>query len=162
MKKCIALLLILTCFFLWGCESAEPNGVSFYYSRHPDQFQYFQDDSVITSEIRDLAGHRNDLRYMVGLYLAGPLEEGLANPFPKTIHLINVEQEEGRITITLSGHSSILSDSEFTLGCTCLALTCMNFTECTQVTVTSGTRTITLERNNILLADTLQQASNGG
>ena len=162
MRKFIALLLILSTLFLWGCKSAEPNGVTFYYSRQPDQFQYFKEDGVISSEIRDLAGHRNDLRYMVGLYLAGPLEEGLALPFPKAVHLITVDQMNDRITVQLSGHTNILTDSEFALGCACLALTCMDFTTCNEVTVISDTRALTLSKDSILLYDSLPQENNGG
>ena len=162
MKKFTALMLVLSMFFLWGCQSAEPNGASFYYSRQPDQFQYFREDGVISYETRDLAGHRNDLRYMVGLYLAGPLDESLALPFPNTIRLLNVVQTGDLIIIELSDHASTLIDSEFTLGCTCLALTCMDFTPCNVVTVTSGSRTITLNKDSILLFDSQQQDSNGG
>ena len=162
MKKITALLLILSTLFLLGCQSAEPNGVTFYYSRQPDQFQYFQEDGVISSEIRDLAGHRNDLRYMVGLYLAGPMEEGLSLPFPKTVRMINVTESNNKITVELSGHTNILNDSEFTLGCTCLALTCMDFTSCSEVTVTSGARTLTLDKDSILLFDSLQQQEHNG
>lgn len=163
MKRIISLLMlfsIMVC--LLGCSSAEPKGVRFYYSRTSDQFEYFEEDGVIRSEQRDLTGHWDDLRYMVGLYLAGPLEEGLSMPFPKTTRLISVEKDNGTITISISGHSNILTDSEFALGCACLTMTCMEFTDCSAVTVISGERSITMDTNHILLFDTLPQQENAG
>ena len=163
MKRFLSLLIsfsLLLC--LMGCSSAEPNGVAFYYSKKSDQFDYFEEDGVIRSEQRDLIGHRDDLRYMVGLYLAGPMDETLSMPFPKTTRLISVEKNNGIITITLSGHANILTDSEFALGCACLTITCMEFTDCKAVTVVSDERSITLDQSKILLYDSLPQQENTG
>ncbi|MGM9590213.1 MAG: GerMN domain-containing protein [Faecousia sp.] len=118
---------------------------------------------MIHSEERDLTGHRDDLRYMVGLYLAGPLEEGLSIPFTKTTRLLSAEKTDGIITIELSDHTYTMTDSEFSLACACLTLTCMSFTECESVTVISGPRSVTMDKNNILLYDSLpQQETTGG
>ena len=163
MTRFIVLFLIISlCLSLIGCAPTENGDVAFYYSRKTDQFQYFDKDGVIRCEFRDLAGHRNDLRYMVGLYLAGPLDEGLTHPFPRATHLLSVNQENNHVSIELSGHSSILTDSAFTLGCACLTLTCLEFTGCQQVTVTSADRTITMDAEQILLFDAMPQHENTG
>ena len=163
MKKLICILLSLLLLPLWGCSSGENNEVPFYYCRSPESYQYFEEDSVIHSEARELLGHRQDLRYMVGLYLAGPLDEELISPFPKSIRLLSIEKEEDSLQIELSALDKSLSDSEFTLACACLTLTCLDFTQCTEVTITSGTRTVTMDSDTILLFDSLhQQETTGG
>lgn len=150
-------------FLLNGCGSGEQNTVSFYYCRDPAQYQYFEKDGVIQSEQRDLLGHRDDLRYMVGLYLAGPMNEGLVIPFSKSTKLLSVRKEDSSILIELSDHSKVLTDSEFTLACAALTMTCMEFTECSNVTIASGGRSITMNADSIILSDILpQQETTGG
>ena len=162
MKKLIvfftAILLLLT-----GCGSGQRDGALFYYCRDPEQYRYFEQDGVIYSESRDLMNHRNDLRYMISLYLAGPMEEGVVLPFTKATKLISVETRDNVIYIELSGHNKILTDSEFSLACACLTLTCMDYMPCESVTITSGERSISMDAQSILLYDVLpQQEPSGG
>ena len=155
-----ALLLLL---FLSACQSSEKNDVTFYYSRDPKQYQYFQDDSVICTEGRDLLGHRSDLQYMAGLYLAGPMEEGLVAPFTKSTRLISIQQKDSAIFVSLSDHTDTMTDSEFSLSCACLSMTCMSYTGCETVTITGGNHSVTMNRENIMLFDSLpQQEITGG
>ena len=164
MKRLIsALLSCLMVLSLLGCHSADTGTVSFYYCRDPEQYQYFESDSVIQSESRDLVGHLGDLKYMVGLYLAGPIGEGMAIPFSKSTKLLSVQQDDHIILIELSDHANVLTDSEFSLNCAALAMTSMEFTDCEKVTISSGNRSITLSADNIILSDDLpQQESTGG
>lgn len=164
MKRLLCLLLAFMMVFpLTGCDSGEQNTVSFYYCRDPEQYQYFETDGVIHAEQRDLLGHRDDLRYMVGLYLAGPMNEGLVTPFSKSTKLLSVQKEGSQILIELSDHSKILTDSEFTLACAALTMTCMAFTKCSDVSITSGGRSITMNTDSIILSDILpQQETTGG
>ena len=162
MKRFFAIFLILL-FFLSGCHSSESSETAFFYCRDPKSDPYFEDGSVISEEYRDLAGHRNDLQYMVGLYLAGPVEEGLVAPFPKSVRLLSVKKEKDCIRIELSEHSQMLTDSEYALACACLTLTCLNYTDCQAVCVSSGTRSLTMTADQILLLDTIpQQETIGG
>lgn len=153
---CIMLLcLILSAMFLAGCNSPEQNGASFYYCRESSNFRYFEEEGVIRAESRDLTGHRNDLHYMVSLYLAGPMEEGLVSPFTNATMLISAELIENKVYIELSDHDRNLTDAEFSLACACLTLTCTDYTSCESVTITSGDRSITMDANSILLFDSL-------
>lgn len=162
MKRIICILLSL-CLLLSGCGRAEDHSVSFYYCRSAEDYQYFESDGVIRGEGRDVTGHRSDLRYMINLYLAGPLEEGLQSPFPKTARLISVSIAEDTILIQLSDQDKTMTDAEFSLACACLTLTCMNLHSCAQVTITSGDRTVTMDESSILLSDDLlPQESTGG
>ena len=151
---------ILTFLLLTGCSPQESNATSFYYCRNPEQYQYFARDAVIRSEERDLLGHRDDIKYMVSLYLAGPLEEDLRSPFVKTTRLLSVDETDGSVFIELSDLGTALSDSEFTLACACLTLTCLDFVHCAGVTITSGSRSVTMNADSILLFDVLPSQGN--
>ena len=146
-----------------GCKAQDPDDVTFYYSRSPEQYQYYAGDGVIRTEVRTLSGHRQDLQYLVGLYLAGPLDESLISPFPKSVRLLSVEQTGSDIRIELTDQSRIMSDSEFSLACACLTMTCTRFTGCDSVTVISADRTLTMNADSILFLDPLpQQETTGG
>ena len=158
MKRFFSICILLGMLFsLAGCHSGEKNTVNFYYCREPEHYQYFQEDGVIHGESRDLASHRNDLHYAVGLYLAGPMEEGLNSPFPRTTRLLSIQNDNGRVRVELSDLSHVLTDAEFTLACACLSMTCMDLTSCTEVTIVSGERSITMNTDNIVLFDTPQE-----
>lgn len=163
MKRFFCLILILSLTALCGCSKPETNSVSFYYCRDPEFYQYFEEHGVIQPEIRDITGHRSDLRYVVGLYLAGPLEEELRSPFSKTARLVSVQKSGTSILIQLSDETQNLSDASFSLACACLTLTCMDAFSCNEVTVTSGERSVTMNENSIVLFDTLlpQEATGG-
>ena len=164
MKHILAFFLAVAMLFSFsGCKTQDPGDVTFYYSRSPEQYQYYAEDGVIRGEIRSLSGHRQDLQYLVGLYLAGPLDESLISPFPKSIHLLSVEQTETAICIELTDQSHVMSDLEFSLACACLTMTCTQFTGCEDVTVVSGERTLIMSADSILFHDSLpQQETTGG
>ena len=158
-----AFFLVLLLISLSGCQSPEPDDVFFYYCRDPQQYQYFEENSVICREYRDLTGHQADLQYMAGLYLAGPMEEGLTAPFTKSTRLLSIQKNDSSILVELSDHAETMTDAEFSLSCACLSMTCMDYFPCDEVTVTSGSRSITMNRDNIVLLDSLpNQESNGG
>ena len=164
MKRFVCMIcVLLLCTLCCSCSSSDGNDVTFYYSRTPEQYQYFESDSVFQKEYRNLSNHRNDLKYVISLYLTGPTEEGLAIPFSKSTKLLSVQHNEDSVLIELSDHTRALTDSEFTLACAGLTLTCMDFISCREVTVISGERSITMDSENILLFDTLpEQETTGG
>lgn len=163
MKQCFSILLcIILIFSLIGCTSQDSSSVTFYYCRDPEQYQYFESDSVISAEHRDLIGHTGDLKYMVGLYLAGPLGEGMTVPFSKSTKLLSVEQHGDTVQIELSDHTMVLTDSEFSLACAALSMTCMEFINCREVTISSGNRSITMHTDSIILSDTLPEEETTG
>ena len=152
-----ALLLMLA-----GCQTTDNNSVPFYYCRSPETKAYFEDEGIIHSEFRELTGHRSDLHYMVGLYLAGPMDEDLLDPFTRQTRLLDLQQKDSRILIELSDHTKSMSDSDFSLSCACLTLTCLEFTGCQSVTIASGDCTVTMDRDHIILQDTLPNQENTG
>ena len=154
MKRLLCLLLSMAILLSFpGCGKRSVDAVSFYYSRDPSAYQYYKTDSVIVSEARDLTEHRNDMRYILGLYLAGPIQEGLISVFPSQVRLLSVSGEGTSLKIELSDLDNVLSDALFSLGCACLTLTCLDVSVYTHVTVVSGSRTLTMNADSLLLYD---------
>ena len=152
MRKTLIVLLVFV-FLLSACQlkSEDINdSVTFYYIR--SEFEYFSTDGIIASEQRDASGHRNDLAYLMAMYMMGPSEEGLQSPLPKEVILLNAMETDDGVILNLSNHKT-MSDASFSLSCACLALTCFDITDAPSVTVTSGDRSITMDRNTISLYD---------
>ncbi|MBO7251265.1 MAG: hypothetical protein J6V25_01430 [Oscillospiraceae bacterium] len=153
MKQTIAILLLI-CLIFTGCASdgsAKENQITFYYLRQ--QYQYGEPDGVIVQEHRDASGHRRDLNYLMALYLMGPTDESHRIPLPSGTRVYCNQLDSYTITLELSEAANVLSESEFTIACACLSLTCFNVTNAQKVTVVSGERTITMTRDTILLND---------
>ena len=150
---CAALALILAFSLLSGCGERVKEPVTFYYLRSGYQENM---DTMIASETREASGHRDNLRYLLAFYLMGPADKELSSPLPRGTVLYALEQETDSVTITLSDTSASLSDSEFSLACACLSMTCMELVPAEEVTVASGSRSLTLRRDNLILTDTLK------
>lgn len=156
MKRFFAFLLI-TILLLGGCASQgqlirEP--VRFYYPQ--SQFQYGNNPSILDWEERESSGHRGDLQYLIALYLMGPSSGELSSPLPVDTRLLSVEQEETNLMLTLSEVPLSMPDSVFSLACACLAKTCMGLTDTDRVTVISGSRSVTIGPDNLILTDSME------
>lgn len=153
MKRFVCLLLAL-CLSLSGCGLSrdgikEP--VTFYYLQ--TEYRYGVEDGVIGTEEREASGHRDNLSYLLTLYLIGPTDESLTSPIPKGTHIFSVEQEGNEVQLQLTDTSQTLTDSGYTLACACLTLTCLSITEAESVTITSGSRSVTMTRDSLTLFD---------
>lgn len=134
MKKWIALLLLLS-LLLSGCvlgreRFQEP--VTFYYPRAhktAEQLDNFFTEGAIGEETREAVGHRQDLTYLLTMYLTGPLKEGLTSPYPVTTQLNQVQQDGNNLTVILTVKSHRTTSLDLTLGSACLAKTCMALTQ---------------------------------
>lgn len=150
MKRVIGVLLL--CLMLCGCgayESGDP--VSFYYVRKT--YAYYEEEPVMVGESRDIAGHRQDLEYLMSLYLMGPADEGMACPFPKRTQLLKLEAADDALTIELSDTARTLPDSAFSLACACISRTAMELSGAESVTVVSGTRSLVTRQDSLMLTD---------
>lgn len=153
MKRCGCLTLIL-CLLLCGCgmlgeRIKEP--VTFYYLK--SEIEYFTQEGVIASEEREASGHREDLSYLMALYLMGPTEEELRSPIPRGTRIYTAAQEPEGVVLHLSDTAGTMDDMEFSLACTCLSLTCFDLTDAQSVTIQSGERTVTMDRDTLTLYD---------
>lgn len=149
MKRLFSILVL--CLLLCGCSHADET-VKFYYVR--GDYQSTLTD-IIAFEERDASGHRNDLPYLLALYRAGPADDSLASLLPTGIQIQSVQNADGSIDLQLSDTSKTLSDSDFSLTCACLTLTCLDITDASTVNITSGPRSVTMNRSNLTLFDTI-------
>ena len=147
----LALLLLSGCGII-GERIKDP--VTFYYIRADYQKDMGE---VIVSEIREASGHRDDLPYLLALYSMGPASDDLQAPFPANIRILPTEHTDAGIVLSLSDTLENMTDAEYTLGSACLALTCMEMTNASQITVVSGGRSITINRDNIVTFETGHQ-----
>lgn len=153
MKKFIAILLV--CLLLTGCGSRIKEPVTFYYTRTS-----YQEDmqNIIATEERESTGHRQDLTYLMALYFMGPASDDLASPIPRGVSLLHVSMEGGKIILELTDTEKSMTDSQFSLACACLSLTCLNITLADSVTIVSGNRSVTMTAENLVLLDSSTQA----
>ena len=151
MKRFVCLILLFS-MLLSGCHVLQgriKEPVTFYYVSQNYQENMGQ---VIVSEVREAAGHRYDLPYLLALYSMGPTSEGLVSPFPKNTKMTLNTCADNSMELSLSDSALILTDAEFTLAGACIAKTCMELTDVEQVTIICGDRKITIRNNNLLLS----------
>lgn len=153
MKKPLALILIWL-LLLSGCgRRGKPlfEPVYFYYPR--TEFDFGTEDSVITWEAMDGTGHMEDWDYLMAEYFAGPIDEEVYNPFPEGTHLLSASVWGNTFFLELSTEALSLPEHQFTLGCSCLSMTCFELTQVQTVTVTCENRQLTISREGMLLLD---------
>ncbi len=129
MKKVIVLLLaLLQLAALVGCSlgGTDFEPVHFYYLRDADAYLYGAEDGVVTYEERDPTGHEGDFRYLLMLYLQGPLDDALESPFPAGCALVELSQTASEMHVTLNSDFATLRGMDRTLACVCLARTCFS------------------------------------
>ena len=154
MKRLICTLLAasLLLSLLSGCGQEMKEPVIFYYRKDAYEEKMV---SPIAGEEREVAGHRDNLKYLLTFYLMGPISQELASPLPQGTQLQSINQSSEELTIEISDTASTLSDSAFSLACACLSMTCMGLANVENVTIVSGSRSLTISRDNLLLNDTV-------
>ena len=145
---------------LSGCgRSGKPlfDPVYFYYPRV--EYEYGYSDGVISWEAMDGTGHMDDFEFLLSEYFAGPIDEGLVNPFPMGTTLLSARLEGDDFLLEISPEALELPEHQFTLGCSCLSMTCFELTQAETVTVSCGEKSLTIRRNGMLLADDFKPES---
>ena len=167
MKRIVCLMLIAI-MLLPGCafggeQTKEP--VTFYYLRQyntQDNVDTFFFDGAMGSEIWEAAGHRDDLRYLLALYMQGPSSPQLQRPFPVGSKILDISTEERELRIVMNPVSSRFNELDVTVSCACIAKTCMGLVDVDSVTVMAygpnGTLLFsrTFTKDNLILDDTLE------
>jgi hypothetical protein len=119
MKRVLTVLLAVL--LLSGCSDQEhPPQITFYYPR--GTFGQYSEDSVIASEIRENAGAFATLD-ILNLYLEGPMDPLLINPFPEDIRVLTVRVMEDTVYVVVTDELSQLSGVALVLACTALGKT---------------------------------------
>lgn len=149
MKRIVAMILLMA-LLLCGCADKMREPVTFYYVR--DSFEVDM-SQVIGTEQREASGHRDDLLYLLALYLMGPAEDSLVSPLPSYTTILSAEQMDSTVTVQLTDTTASMSDGQFTLACSCLTLTCLEITDAEYVTIISGNRSVTLGKDSLVLQD---------
>ena len=148
-------ILVLSCqLILSGCgRSGKPlfDPVYLYYPRV--EYDYGDSDSVITWEAMDGTGHMEDYTFLLAEYFAGPIDEGLYNPFPAGTALLSAEIEEDSFFLYLTDEALNQPEHQFSLGCSCLSMTCFELAPVREVTVFCGGQSLTIRRDGMLLLD---------
>ena len=155
MKRLLCLILIVAMLLCLvpGCAEGVKEPVTFYYLRENPSRGLGPE---IAGEVREGSGHRDNLRYLLTFYLMGPADKELSSPLPRGTALHQLEQTPDSVTIGISDTSEALSDSRFSLACACLSMTCLELLSVKEATVVSGSRNITIRRDNLILTDTTQ------
>ena len=163
MKKIISLLLCLSTGLLCACgiqKGDDSVQTPFYYLRDPDAYVYGSPEGVISFEHRDITGHKDELNYLLMLYLKGPLDEALESPFPEGCSILQTNERNGRLSVMLNSSFTTLKGMELTLACVCMARTCFSLTDAQSIRITAkaadGTIPIdeTITINSLLLEET--------
>lgn len=131
MKRVLSLFLIFALTLsLSGCFSHAPdNPVRFYYLRDENHIVYGSGDGMVTYEQRDVSGHADDLRYLIPLYLQGPLDEGLVSPFPTGSRLLTLSSNDNEITLVFNEAFARLKGIDLSLAYVCLVQTCTSLAD---------------------------------
>ena len=161
MKKHI-LLLILLISVLFGCANPlSPSDAAFYYPKA--EFGYNSHDGAIAYEIRNNRGISSNAD-LLNLYLKGPADEDLRNPFPEDLTVISVYTLEDTVYVTVSDTMAKLSGAPLILSCACLGRTAMGLsnTTCAEIKcetlLLDGKKQITVNENTVFYSDIFHQS----
>lgn len=161
MKRLVCgFLCLLLCFSLSGCKEdlvpmTEP--VEFFYLR--DSFSYTDTDSVIGSELREAAGHKEDLNYLLDLYFSGPQSDALAKTFPPECSSVSFSTRGSTITIVVTDAFASLTGMDLSVACVCLAKTLTGISGFHTVVIRAqtqlldGKKSITIRNEDSVLLD---------
>jgi hypothetical protein len=159
MKRLICLIL-LAVLFLPGCDTQEEEfvePVNFYFVKA--NVAYFSSDGVITKEVREAQGHRQDYVYLLEMYLRGPESGEVRRVFPKNVELVQLELSENSALVILNDATARLTGLDLTIACACLTATVCDMTGVQMVTIKAetqlldGNKSITMQRDHLLLLD---------
>ncbi len=163
MKRFISIFLCFLCLTLcFGCaeDAPEPQeGTHFYYPLADLSFQ--PGSTCYDGEIRAL--DPKDWVQILNIYFAGPESEHLRSPFPAGLLAQQTVLEGDTVYITVSDHLATLTGLDLTMACGCLSLTAMELTGGQRVVINAedalldGQKSITMDKNNLLLADNWQE-----
>ena len=159
----LSLLLILS-ILLPGCKPEESiqTPVTFFY-KNEDTFQGTQ-NSIILGETREAGDRKDDIAYLLGIYLQGPVSETLLQVFPQGVRLISYQKQNGIGQVTLSDEIAQLQGISLSIACGCLVKTIMSLDDVYGVRIYAETQTLNhnnyiyMDYETILLLDNIEAA----
>ena len=164
MKRILCFILVLTILALSsGCDKNSDNfkmPANFYYRNASVAF--FEDDSIIAFEVREIAAQKDNLVDLLNTYLDGPISHELVSPFPSGLKAISAERNDDTLVITFNKMFSTLSGLDLTVACSCIYATITELTDCTTVEIkTEGqlpdnVTSIVLSNEDLLFTDSVE------
>lgn len=156
MNRIVSILLIITLLCcIVGCSSSDEEilqPVNFYYCNDPITFHGTYD--VITPEVRESINY-DDIVKLIDLYLDGPISDGYSSPFPPSVTVSKLTQNNKILNITLSSEFSNLTGIELTLACTCLSTTLFELTDAKSIVISANDALLDDAESVVLIRDTL-------
>jgi len=163
MNRIVCILLIILFICMCGCtrhdvEMIQP--VNFYYCNDPITFNGIND--VIAPEVRESANY-DDIIRLINLYLDGPITDGYSSPFPPSVTVRSLKENNKTLNITLSSEFANLTGIELTLACTCLSATLFELTDAKSIAISADgvlldeSETVIVIRDTMVFSDSYNQ-----
>lgn len=147
MKRFVALLFtILLPILICGCNNDHNlprTTVNFYYKTEP--LDHISKNGVFTVEIRNARANSDDYQYLLEQYLNGARSANCISPFPAGTTLKSISINDSSASVTLSPHLSMLSGSDLTIACICLARTIFDMTGVQSVQISAQNNLVNSE-----------------
>lgn len=160
MKYLIHIITILFVVSLCGCapkNSYTRSVVYFYYKTQP--VEYMSENGVISVEERTITTPPTDYFTLLEQYLNGARSSTCVSPFPAGTTIKDFSINGSVAAIQLSPHLTILTGSDLTVACVCLAKTIFDMADVQAVQISAQNSLInnepylTIERNDFVLTD---------
>ena len=161
MKKLLCSFMILALSLSFSACSSPKDKIQepvFFYYRQLE-LNYGTTPSVVDKEAREAAGHRQDYSYLLSVYLKGPENFSLYNPFPSKTFLRSFVLQDSTAFVQLSSSFASLTGLDLTLACACITLTVCEMTGAQQVNISAedtlldGNPQITMTPDSFLMMD---------
>lgn len=132
---CLFIIFVLLMTPLGCSKNDSPITLHFYYPRQNYGYDMLNGRFFPQSAMEEL---RRDIPYtsarqVIGVYLQGPSDPLLTNPFPGGTVLTDLSIEGDILYLTLSDQFACLSGIPMIMACSCLAKTCIALTKVSAV-----------------------------
>lgn len=171
MKRMLCMILsMLLLIPVWGCQTQDSDGkYLFYYPRSDYGYNTLEGkfyNSIIETEFREEISGQS-LSELVRVYLDGPHDQSLSNPFPQGLSLESVSTDGQFLSITVSNHLSELTGIRLMIACACLGRTGMELTNtdsvqiCCKSALLDGQKFIALDKESVIFDDIITVVTDG-
>ena len=137
MKRYIWIFLaVFTFSVLAGCGKSAENfkePTNFYYIT--TDVSFFEEDSVISPEIRETVQFNGNILTTINAYFQGPASEKLVSPFPAGLEAVDVIISGSTALLYLNDPFATLEGLDATIACSCICATITNMTDCEAVEI---------------------------
>ncbi len=163
MKRLICIILsFLLLVPVFGCQRQDRDtSYTFYYPRADYGYDTLEGkfhNSIVETESREDISNQS-LSHVLEIYLDGPTDLDLANPFSEDLSVVSVNVDGQALSIVVTDHLSELTGIYLFIACACLGQTGMELTNTDSVQIScekallDGKRAISFNKDTILFND---------